>query len=99
MSNGLLAHLLVPAVVVALLSAGSDATAAPTYRIISAKRGGSWSESVLHAFLGKPDGSEPMSGLTLSNGALYGTTIAGGRGACLLHGNLSYCGIVYEIDP
>lgn len=64
-----------------------------------AKKGGSWSKSVLHAFLGKPDGSEPMSGLTLSNGVLYGTTISGGRGACLLHGNLSYCGIVYQIDP
>jgi uncharacterized repeat protein (TIGR03803 family) len=64
-----------------------------------AKKGGAWTETVLHAFAGRPDGSEPLSGMMLSNGALYGTTIAGGRGPCLLHGNLAYCGVVYEIMP
>jgi uncharacterized repeat protein (TIGR03803 family) len=37
-------------------------------------------ETVLHSFLGPPDGNEPCSGVTMdSAGNLYGTTYKGGR--------------------
>jgi hypothetical protein len=62
-------------------------------------KGGAWTESVLHSFVAGLDGSEPLAGVTLYNGVLYGTTIAGGAGGCLLHGVRSRCGVVYEIGP
>jgi uncharacterized repeat protein (TIGR03803 family) len=64
-----------------------------------AKRGGAWTEVLLHSFYGGHDGSEPMAGVIMSRGDLFGTTIAGGTGGCLLHGVRAECGIVYEIEP
>jgi uncharacterized repeat protein (TIGR03803 family) len=41
--------------------------------------GGVWNETILHSFEGDADGSYPQGGVTLDqNGALYGTTEAGG---------------------
>jgi uncharacterized repeat protein (TIGR03803 family) len=40
--------------------------------------GGSWTETVLHSF-GGPNGFRPLSRLVGRNGAMYGTTSAGGR--------------------
>ena len=44
-------------------------------------KGGKWTEKVLHSFAGGTDGANPNGGLVLdSNGAVYGTTFAGGDG-------------------
>ncbi len=41
--------------------------------------GGAWYESTIYSFTGTPDGAYPNSGLIIGpNGALYGTTTAGG---------------------
>ncbi|HEX8816683.1 MAG TPA: choice-of-anchor tandem repeat GloVer-containing protein [Terriglobales bacterium] len=53
-----------------------------------------WDETVLHAFKGEPDGSNPEQGLIPNgNGGFYGTTARGGTGA-----NGGY-GTVFEITP
>jgi uncharacterized repeat protein (TIGR03803 family) len=45
------------------------------------KRGGSWTEKILHRFADGDDGAGPSSGLTFdAKGALYGTTGGGGSG-------------------
>ena len=41
------------------------------------KSGNTWTETTLHTFSGKKDGSNP-SGVTIYNGAVYGTTVIGG---------------------
>jgi hypothetical protein len=66
------------------------------------KRGGSWTEKVLYAFLGKGenDGQIPSGGLIIDGtGNLYGVTAYGGAGGCLLLGTLVGCGTVYELSP
>lgn len=53
---------------------------------------GTWTEQILHAFSGSPDGARPFSGLTLDQaGNLYGTTEGGGA-TC-------GCGTVFEMSP
>ncbi len=53
---------------------------------------GSWTESVLYAFTGLPDGNGPQSGVVLDqNGNIYGTTFSGG--------SLFNDGAVYELSP
>ncbi len=67
-----------------------------------AKKGDSWTESVLYVFQGKPvnDGQIPTGGLIIdSAGNLYGVTGYGGTGACILLGNPVGCGTVYELSP
>jgi hypothetical protein len=61
--------------------------------------GSAWSETVLHFFTGSPDGSGPLSGVTLDGaGNLYGTTRQGGiPNDCLNAG--SGCGVVFKIAP
>jgi uncharacterized repeat protein (TIGR03803 family) len=50
---------------------------------------------VLHAFTGSPDGLAPESDLIMdAHGNLYGTTYAGGTGACEYG-----CGTVFELSP
>jgi uncharacterized repeat protein (TIGR03803 family) len=45
--------------------------------------GGAWTESILYAFLGTSDGSEPRSNLLMdSAGAIYGTTVSEGTFNC-----------------
>jgi uncharacterized repeat protein (TIGR03803 family) len=54
-----------------------------------------YSESVIHKFAGGNDGSGPVAGLYLDpNGALFGTTYAGGGSAACQFG----CGIDYRLD-
>jgi uncharacterized repeat protein (TIGR03803 family) len=48
-------------------------------------------ESVLHSFeVGSEDGKNPRAGLIDVSGALYGTTLHGGRASC-------YCGTVFKV--
>jgi uncharacterized repeat protein (TIGR03803 family) len=55
----------------------------------------SGTEKVLHRFGSGKDGSNPYSGLTDVNGALYGTTVeGGGSGSCFSGGG---CGTVFRI--
>jgi uncharacterized repeat protein (TIGR03803 family) len=51
--------------------------------------GGAWAETVLHSF-GGPDGFRPLSRLVRRNGALYGTSSAGG---------LNGTGNVFQLAP
>jgi uncharacterized repeat protein (TIGR03803 family) len=51
-------------------------------------------EIVLYSFKGPPDGSSPSAGLTIANGALYGTTSVGGS-SC---GSIG-CGTIFQIAP
>src|SRR5579863_6142921 len=53
--------------------------------------------TVLHAFTGQQDGSEPAAGLTLdAAGNLYGTAIAGGNDT-LETCNFGGCGVVFKM--
>ncbi len=55
-----------------------------------------WSFRLLHRFNGKTDGAQPVGPVVLDDaGNVYGTTYAGGTGAC--QGAASYCGTVYKI--
>jgi uncharacterized repeat protein (TIGR03803 family) len=64
---------------------------------LSLASGGSWTESVIHAFIGGKDGFDPYSGLTSdAAGNLYGTTIYGGNPtSCFGTG----CGTIFELAP
>lgn len=69
-----------------------------------AKKGASWTETVLYIFKGiyqgTTDGSLPAGGLLIdSAGNLYGTTAYGGTGSCVLLGTKVGCGTVYELSP
>ena len=57
-----------------------------------------WTLDILHTFLGGPDdGAGPISGLTFGpDGALYGTTTAGGQGNGQ---NCRGCGTVFRMTP
>ncbi|MBV8344306.1 MAG: hypothetical protein JO190_04830 [Candidatus Eremiobacteraeota bacterium] len=58
------------------------------------QRGGSSGTfQTIYDFAGSPDGEDPLAGLTMHDGTLYGTTAKGGGGSCS-HG----CGTVFAID-
>jgi uncharacterized repeat protein (TIGR03803 family) len=60
---------------------------------MSPKRGGGWSEKVLYAFSGGPDGGDPSGELILdAQGNLYGTAVVGGDPNCS-------CGVVFKLSP
>jgi hypothetical protein len=62
------------------------------------KKGGKWTEKVLHGFKSGKDGANPNGGLVLDGkGTIYGTTFGGGNesGQCDSGG----CGTAFEIDP
>lgn len=60
------------------------------------RTGSAWSQSVLHSFLGNPDGYYPYAGLIFDpEGNLYGTTVYGGVAGEACNG----CGTVYELSP
>jgi uncharacterized repeat protein (TIGR03803 family) len=69
-------------------------------------RSGAWTESVLHAFTGGPDGAVPLLGVILdSRGNVYGTTLFGGdttanncRGGDGF-GTPPGCGVVFKLTP
>jgi uncharacterized repeat protein (TIGR03803 family) len=57
--------------------------------------GGGWKRHQMHGFVKPQGGFYPSSGLTMNAGGdFYGTTAAGGTGAC---GN--GCGVVYKLAP
>jgi uncharacterized repeat protein (TIGR03803 family) len=61
---------------------------------LSPNANGTWTETVLHAFTGNPDGANPEGGLVMDpSGNLYGTTIFGGNGAP------QGFGAVFEVSP
>lgn len=57
--------------------------------------GGTWTESVIHAFSGN-DGFGPIANLLFAGGNLYGTTEAGGSSLTACGAG---CGVVYELAP
>ncbi len=62
-------------------------------------KGGVWTETVLYAFQGNPDGSQPMGSLIIDvKGNLYGTTAEGGAGYCTNQNPDSGCGSVFELS-
>jgi hypothetical protein len=56
--------------------------------------GSVWTEQVIHAFSGPPDGAQPEGGLTFDTftGNYYGTTQSGGDPVCK-------CGTVFQLSP
>jgi uncharacterized repeat protein (TIGR03803 family) len=55
-------------------------------------------ETVLHSFGGDSDGCRPYSGLVLSEGTLYGTTLQGGEwDYCGMRQDIT-CGTVFSVD-
>jgi len=61
-----------------------------------------YSESVLHAFTGPPDGANPQEGpVADAEGNLYGTTVAGGNGNCGEYEEFTFpsCGVVFQLSP
>lgn len=61
-----------------------------------ASPGGPWTEAVLHSFAGSPgDGENPVGMVTDGRGDLYGTTSAGGTGAC--SNTYPPCGTVFSL--
>ena len=62
-----------------------------------------WNISTIHSFTGKPDGSEPFSGVTVdSAGSIYGATAYGGRAAiCPAPYPTGYlgCGTIFKLTP
>jgi uncharacterized repeat protein (TIGR03803 family) len=66
---------------------------------LSPNSNGTWTETVIHTFLGTPsgDGAFPFSGIVIDgDGNLYGTTWGGGRNEC---GGDQGCGTVFELSP
>ncbi|HVI09245.1 MAG TPA: choice-of-anchor tandem repeat GloVer-containing protein [Candidatus Binatia bacterium] len=71
---------------------GGDFSSGTVWELSPSANG--WTHTVLYSFHGGRDGSEPYKGVTLdAQGNLYGTTVAGGSGAC--DGG---CGVVYKIS-
>jgi hypothetical protein len=67
-----------------------------------AKKGGAWTETILHVFQGKAvnDGELPAGGVVAdTSGNIYGTTAYGGSGGCVLEGVKGGCGTVYQLSP
>lgn len=56
---------------------------------------GPWTQTILHAFSGRADGSAPNGGLIFDKaGNLYGTTLSGGSSKCY-----PGCGVVFKFSP
>ena len=63
------------------------------------KKGGKWTEKVLHGFKGGTDGANPNGGLVFDiKGAIYGTTFAGGNENCKSDTSVG-CGTAFELRP
>jgi uncharacterized repeat protein (TIGR03803 family) len=72
-------------------TAGGGASEAGTVFSLSppASAGGSWTETVIHSFIGS-DGTTPEGGLAIHSGVIYGTTNGGGA---------SGLGTVFSLTP
>jgi uncharacterized repeat protein (TIGR03803 family) len=67
-------------------------------------RNSAWLYSSLYSFqgnnLGHGDGANPLAGVTLGpDGAVYGTTAAGGMGPCDHNYGFDGCGTVFKLQP
>ena len=83
-------------------SGGGPAQAGTVYKLTPpSSPGGAWTESVIYAFRGIPDGANPSAGVTIGpNGVIAGTTHFGGTGACQgFIGTDTGCGTVFELAP
>jgi uncharacterized repeat protein (TIGR03803 family) len=80
-------------------TSGGTGNAGAVYRLIPpAVLGGVWKETVLYTFQGGQDGAWPNDHLIFGkDGALYGTTFAGGGGTCTYYAK--GCGVVFRIAP
>lgn len=79
-------------------TAGGGTSHVGTVFELSPSSGGSWTEKILHDFIYNhgADGKGPLAGVILDgSGNLYGTTPAGGSGACGVVG----CGIIFKLTP
>lgn len=66
---------------------------------LSPNSNGGWTESALYSFQGGSDGATPVAGLLAdSQGAFYGTTVAGGGVSAGYCGSMG-CGTVFELAP
>jgi uncharacterized repeat protein (TIGR03803 family) len=64
---------------------------------LSPASGGTWTEKIIHTFIGGTDGRFPEAGLIFDKkGNLYGTAYQGGTGGTC--GGLG-CGVVFELSP
>lgn len=62
--------------------------------------GSSWILRPLHQFTGGSDGAGPAARVIIGpDGALYGSTAAGGGGPCVLMNGYHGCGTVYQLRP
>jgi hypothetical protein len=62
------------------------------FRLKPPEQGGAWAFTVIHGFLGPPDGDFPAASLAFDNvGNLYSTTQGGGGGSCS-------CGTVFVVS-
>jgi hypothetical protein len=62
------------------------------------KKGGQWTDAILHSFAGGKDGANPNGGLVMdTKGVIYGTTYGGGdeKGSCGSGG----CGTAFALSP
>jgi len=65
---------------------------------LSPASGGTWTETILHAFTGgTSDGYSPQGLVFDASGNLYGITGAGGTGTVCIGG--AGCGVIYELSP
>ncbi len=63
------------------------------------KKGGAWTEKVLHRFAGGTDGASPNGGLVLdSKGAIYGTTHYGGGSSTCNTNDSAGCGTAFRLN-
>jgi len=73
---------------------GGNVVGGTAFKLAPTKKG--WTFRKLHTFNGKADGAQPLGPLAVDSlGNVYGTTYAGGTGAC--QGTKSYCGTVFKI--
>ncbi len=74
---------------------GGNLVGGTAFKLTPSRAG--WKFKKLHTFNGKKkDGAQPLGPLAVdSSGNVYGTTYAGGTGAC--QGLASYCGTVFKI--
>jgi hypothetical protein len=77
-----------------MTAAGGQTNLGVVYEL--SPQNGSWSQSVLYSFAGGSDGAMPAGTILPVNGALYGTTMAGGNGGCF---DNSGCGTVFQVTP
>lgn len=65
---------------------------------LSPSQGGGWTEKVLYAFQGSPDGFIPNSVGMDAAGNLFGFAL-GGAGECRFEGGYLQCGTAFELSP